>query len=291
MPQVRMPPVQFRQLVMQRAVAQLEVSPPSVPLRWGSQRLVRLRHHRLLLEQQLAALPREQPVPPAMPQARMPLVQLRQSVMQRAVAQLEVFPLSVPWGLDSQRLVRLRHHRLLLEQQLAALPLEQPALPAMPQARMPLVQLRQSVMPRAVAQLAVFPPSVPWGWGSQRLVRLHHRRPRSAQQLAALPLEQPGSLVMPQVRMSPVQFRQSVMQRAAAQLEVFPPSVPWGLGSQQLVRLHPRRPRLGQQLAALPLEQPVPLVMPQVQMPPVQFRQLVMQRAVAQLEVFPLSVP
>eukprot|EP00904_Undaria_pinnatifida_P013953 jgi/Undpi1/9689/HiC_scaffold_27.g12145.m1 len=226
MPQVRMPPVQFRQLVMQRAVAQLEVSPPSVPLRWGSQRLVRLRHHRLLLEQQLAALPLEQPVPLVMPQVQMPPVQFRQLVMQRTVAQLEVFPLSVPLRWGSQRLVRLRHHRLLLEQQLAALPLEQPVPPAMPQAQMPLVQLQQSVMPRAVAQLEVFPPSVTWGLGSQRLAQIHHRRLRPGQQLAALAPEQPALPAMPQARMPLVQFRQSVMQRAVAQLEVFPPSVP-----------------------------------------------------------------
>ena len=163
---------------------------------------------------------------PALPRARMPLVQFRQSVMQRVVAQLEVFLPSVPWGWGSQRLVRLRHHRLLLEQQLAALPLEQLVPPAMPQARVPLVQLRQSVMPRAVAQLEVFPPSVTWGLGSQRLAQIHHRRLRPGQQLAALAPEQPALMAMPQARMPLVQFRQSVMQRAVAQLEVFPPSVP-----------------------------------------------------------------
>ena len=132
----------------------------------------------------------------------------------------------------------------------------------MTQDRVPLVQLRQSVMQRAVAQLEVFPPSVPWGWGSQRLVHLHHRRPRPGQQLAALLPEQPGPLVMPQVRMILVQFRQLVMQRAVAQLEVFPPSVPWAWGSQQLVQFHHRRPRPGQQLAALASEQPASPAMP-----------------------------
>ena len=109
-------------------------------------------------------------------------------------------------------------------------------------------------MPRAVAQLAVFPPSVPWGLGSQRLVQFHHRRPRPGQQLAARPPEQPVPPAMKQARMSPVQFQQSVMQRAFAQLEVFPPSVPWGLGSQQMVRLRHRRLLPEQQLAVYPPE-------------------------------------
>ena len=139
-------------------------------------------------------------------------------------------------------MVRVHHRRLLPEQQPAALLPERRVPQAMLQVGMPLVQLRQSVMPRAVAHLEVFPPSVPWGLGSQRLVQIHHRRPRPGQQLAALAPEQPVPPAMPQARMPLVQLRQLVMLRAFAPLEVFPPSVPWGLGSQQLVRPYHRRP-------------------------------------------------
>eukprot|EP00904_Undaria_pinnatifida_P013962 jgi/Undpi1/9697/HiC_scaffold_27.g12153.m1 len=202
-----------------------------------------------------------------MPQAQMPLVQLRQSVMPRAVAQLEVFLPSVTWGLGSQRLAQIHHRRLRPGQQLAALSPEQPAFPAMPQARMPLVQFRQSVMQRAVAQLEVFPPSVPWGWGSQLLVRLRHHRPPPGQQLAALPLERPVPLVMPQVRMPLVHFGQWVMPLAVAPLEVFPPSVLWGWGSKSLAPLRPYRHPPEPQLVALPPEQPASPAMPQAPTP------------------------